>query len=139
MQLLRYCYLLAFLAAPTSLQAQPVFTPVEDPFGVAISAWGLSWVDADGDRDLDLFVGRSAVAAGNQLFINDGGSFEALSGSPLTDGTGALGHTWADYDNDGDLDLLTVGNPSVLYRNDGGLSFTVIEDGPLAPSENNRG
>jgi hypothetical protein len=139
MHLVRYCFLFALLSASSALWAQPVFTPVDDPFGVAVSAWGLSWVDADADGDLDLFVGRAAGATGNQLFINEGGAFDALSDSPLTNATSALGHTWADYDNDGDLDVLTVGNPSVLYRNDGDLAFTPVGEGPLAPAENNRG
>ncbi|MDY6938849.1 MAG: S8 family serine peptidase [Cyanobacteriota bacterium] len=42
------------------------------------------------------------------------------------DSFGSVAVDWGDYDSDGDLDLLMVGNPtSTVYRNDGG-SFTDI-------------
>lgn len=94
-------------------------------------------VDVDGDGDLDLFVGRQGAA--NRLWVNDGqGGF--------TDGTAAAGldqtpdaHTtsaaFADFDLDGDLDLLVsnygefrdvghgTGEPKVLWRNRGDGTF----------------
>ncbi len=137
MTLLRYT-LLALLLVPTGAVAQLTFTEVDNPFTVSLTSWGASWVDVDGDLDLDLFVSRSGTAGGNELFINNGGTFSRITRQPFNEDN-SIGHTWADYDNDGDLDLLTVGNPSVLYRNDGNVVFTRIEDGVLAPSVSNRG
>jgi hypothetical protein len=42
--------------------------------------------------------------------------------------SGSSSSAWGDYDNDGDLDILCVGNPTVIYRNDGG-SFTNVGGG----------
>lgn len=82
-------------------------------------ASGASWVDFDGDGDFDLFVSNRDV--GNRLLENDGtGAFQVLVRAPLTSNR-SIGSCWADYDNDGDLDAFTSGNPSYLYRNDGGV------------------
>src|SRR6266511_3799072 len=60
---------------------------------------GASWVDVDGDHDLDLFI--SIVG----LFRNDGGGlFTRLPSAFLSQGPNALGNSRADMDNDGDLD-----------------------------------
>lgn len=66
----------------------------------------INWVDYDGDADLDLFVGTQ-VRSGypNEMFRNDDGRFRRV---PV-----GLSHeletevsSWADWDNDGDPDLL---------------------------------
>ncbi len=124
---------------PYAAYGQPAFTDVTaGDLLTDVRSWGASWVDADGDGDLDLFVSRLGTVGGNELFVNTAGAFARLTGTPLTDDN-SIGHSWADYDNDGDLDVLLAGNPSALYRNDGALTFTRIDDGPLAPSEANRG
>ena len=105
---------------------------------------GLNMIQADydNDGDLDVLVLRGAWleetgrSYPNSLLSNNGkGRF--------TDVTKAVGlaethyptqaAAWADYDNDGDLDLF-IGNehfPSQLFRNDGGGSFvdTAVEAG----------
>ena len=103
---------------------------------------GLNLVQADydNDGDLDVFICRGAWLGDlgrepNSLLRNDSGRF--------TDVTFALGlgneawpcktAAWADFDNDGDLDLY-VGNesddrisaPTQLFRNDGEAGFTDI-------------
>jgi hypothetical protein len=74
-----------------------------------LHAVGASWGDVDNDGDLDLYV--AAYVDGDEswsrahLFVNDGGKFvDALErGSPLL--AADHGVQWADYDQDGDLDL----------------------------------
>jgi hypothetical protein len=110
------------------------FVDVTDMAGVGLSAsgHGLAVEDLDGDLDLDLYVVNKD---GNRFFMNNGnGSF-----TEVTDSTGVGrgprgGHGVAvgDYDNDGDRDIFCAnweggsGSPNVLYRNDGGFSFTDV-------------
>lgn len=91
----------------------------------------LAWGDADGDGDLDLVAGTDGATV---IYLNDAGTLV------MTD-TGLPGYwednsqadfdlrsiTWADYDNDGDPDLLlpsvfsfeTYSYRTALMRNDG--------------------
>jgi hypothetical protein len=104
-----------------------------------ISLLGLSrataaWGDFDNDGDLDLAMTglTTAGVATTRVYRNDGGVFTPIA-SNLT-GFFAGSITWADYDGDGDLDLLVTGVTSStpgaaaltsLYRNDGGV-FTSV-------------
>ncbi|MDX1419085.1 MAG: FG-GAP-like repeat-containing protein [Rubricoccaceae bacterium] len=140
----RYALLAALLlGAPAA--AQPNFTDVtEGDLLSTVVSWGASWVDYDGDGDPDLFVSRQSTTGGNALFRNDDGTFTLADAGALTDAStpGSLGHTWADYDNDGDLDVYTVGGwisgAGHLFRNDGG-TFVVVDEAPVAPADDNRG
>jgi len=72
------------------------------------SAWG----DYDNDGDLDVFIGNSGGQSEIQksyLYVNNGdGTFSKLLNTVLSDsGTYVRVAAWADYDNDGDLDLMT--------------------------------
>lgn len=71
-------------------------------------SYGVSWVDYDDDGDLDLFVTNIARRDHNALYENDGhGRFARRDDLPvMTDGgSPSKGHTWGDFDLDGDLDL----------------------------------
>jgi len=78
-------------------------------------ARGSNWVDYDNDGDQDIFVSNYRLHP-NLLWENDGfGSFTEVAEAHNVDGdedSGAWGHVlgsdWADYDNDGDMDLYTA-------------------------------
>ena len=75
-------------------------------------AWGTgaSFVDFDGDGDLDLYV--SNTESPNRLWQNEGdGTFRDVAPEVGLDHVGASTMpAFADYDNDGDLDLFLVTN-----------------------------
>lgn len=97
---------------------------------------GASWIDYDTDGRLDLFVVRGG------LYHNDGnGAFTKISTSGIGLTTG-IGNTWADVDNDGDIDcMISGGNTggSRFYMNNGNGSFTQNINGPFANPINIRG
>jgi hypothetical protein len=101
--------------------------------------WGANFADFDNDGLLDIFVANGHVypqvdrlnvgqkyLQRKELYRNLGnGKFEELARSSSADfltGKSARGSAVADYDNDGDLDVLVVNlnNRPSLYRNDNG-------------------
>jgi hypothetical protein len=101
---------------------------------LGLSRASAAWGDYDNDGDFDLaMTGLTTVGvATTRIYHNDGGTFTAIPGSFL--GVFAGNVSWADYDNDGDLDLLITGVTSStpgaaaatrLYRNDGGVFNSV--------------
>lgn len=77
------------------------------------------WGDLDNDGDLDLFITSVYPNRRSYLYRNDRGRFTDvtyLSGTRIFNGWGCA---LSDYDNDGDLDLVTRNNGRVeLFRND---------------------
>jgi len=109
---------------------------VEDVEQSVSAAWG----DYDNDGHLDVFVTNlgaeeDASLYRNSLYRNQGdGTFAKVTNTPLDkDGGYHEAGSWADYDNDGHLDMLVVnwGGPRLLYHNRGDASFTRITEGPL--------
>lgn len=108
------------------------------------NAWGVAWADYDNDGDLDFYVasgsGRSAAEARNggspnALYRNNGdGTFTDIAiAAGVDDPASSTGASWADYDNDGDLDLFVANRVSTevspttsdrLFRNNGDHTFT---------------
>jgi hypothetical protein len=89
-------------------------------------SFGCAWGDYDSDGFLDLFVANYAVSAPTVSFLyhnNGDGTFtKVTAGSPVNDPSDAIGCAWADYDNDGFLDLFVSrddAQANYLYRNAG--------------------
>jgi len=106
------------------------FLDVSSPVGIepesASEGRGVAVGDYDGDGDLDVFV--ACYGGPDRLYRNDRGRLFAEVSSQV--GVGLPGKSragaWADYDNDGDLDLY-VSHQEVanrLYRNEGKGRFT---------------
>lgn len=88
-----------------------------------------NWIDIDNDGDLDLFVTNENKQNEN-LYRNDGnGNFTKLTeGSLLNDAGSTTSASWADVDNDGDLDVFMTNDAGTnsFFKNDGNLHFTKI-------------
>jgi hypothetical protein len=96
---------------------------------------GLSWADYDNDGKLDLFV-CGTISSRNKLFHNEGnGNFtEILTGDIVTEINSSQSCAWADYDNDGYIDLFVTnryGMSNRLYKNNGDGTFTKILSGSI--------
>jgi enediyne biosynthesis protein E4 len=95
---------------------------------------GSSWGDYDNDGFLDVFIPTSYFHGDyNMLWHNNGdGTFTKLpTAVPSLDQNTCYGSGWADYNNDGNLDLYVSANRSgqrtnFLYENNGDGSFTKI-------------
>ncbi|HET6228160.1 MAG TPA: CRTAC1 family protein [Bacteroidia bacterium] len=88
-----------------------------------------NWCDIDNDGDVDLFVTNENKQNEN-LYRNDGnGNFTKLTtGALLNDAGNTTSASWADIDNDGDLDVFLTndGGYNSLFKNEGAFTFTKI-------------
>lgn len=125
------------LANPPSLR----FARVLDPVFLADSSDsnGAAWVDVDGDGHEDLFV-TGGGGAYNLLYRNDGrGRFSrVLTGELVNIRQQHLGTSWADYNNDGWLDVFLANGisriGSLIYRGTASGDFLRTE-GWIVPNE----
>lgn len=93
-----------------------------------------AWADYDLDGDLDIYVSYIYATSANNtstLYSNDGISPVHFTNTTASHGVNLgtfenYSAAWSDFDNDGDLDLVTEGSTAMggprtarLYRNDG--------------------
>lgn len=96
----------------------------EQRLGVPIeelnASYGVSFVDYDYDKDLDIYITNVSIADENALYENTGtGFFKKLTNSEIgyEIHRPSKGQTWGDFNNDGNLDLYiangTEGYPEI--------------------------
>jgi hypothetical protein len=96
-------------------------------------------IDNDGDQDILLVGANDSSQYIAKLYINNGTSFSLLPNTPFP-GTFLHSASFADFNNDGKLDLLHVGNGSSglighIYENQGSNNF-ILADSTLSGSYN---
>ncbi len=129
-------YLIRNLAPAAGANAFPVFPNVAGVVGLGIAgiAGGLDVEDFNGDGLLDVFATGWGIADPARLFMADGrgGYDERSPQAGLAGIVGGLNTTHADYDNDGDVDVLIMRGgwmresgpfPLSLLRNRGDGTF----------------
>src|SRR5215469_464117 len=85
-------------------------------------------------RRRDFLYGLAGFAAARSAFAQPAQRFEPVQ-PELFGASGGQPNCWADFDNDGDLDLFVgfkAGLPNRLYRNDGGRFVEVAADHNIA-------
>jgi hypothetical protein len=113
------------------------FSDVTAPMGLerdSAAVRQFSFVDYDGDGDLDLFVAWRNRP--NSLYRNDAARFTDVAAEVgLADERRTVGGLWFDYDQDGDLDLYVAnqdGDRNGLFRNNAGRFADVADEAGLA-------
>lgn len=119
--------------------------------GTADGSAAAVWADADGDGNVDLFVGGTGTTA-NTLYVNAGdGTFadeteqrglslpSAPVSSEVVSESGAFGAALTDWDHDGDLDLIvTHWNQAafnIFHAKEHEGSVTICETAAAEPSD----
>ncbi len=137
--------LVTVLATMAGLSPAPasdfVFRDAGDDAGLfpdvaGIQGHGAAWGDVDGDGFLDLYAGtfHKEGTKPNLLFRNVGGKFRLDGQKSLQISARTTGVVFADFDNDGDLDLYVGSMPKpeqglagcAIFRNDGSGAFTDV-------------
>jgi formylglycine-generating enzyme required for sulfatase activity len=99
---------------------------------------GCAWGDYDNDGFLDLFVANGGQK--NNLYHNNrDGTFSRVASGAIVDEVGNwIGCAWADYDNDGCLDLFVANRTgkNCLYHNNGDGTFTKVTAGAIVEDVN---
>lgn len=149
----------AFVTGVSALHAQPkssfLFRDVAEETGLwphvaGIAGHGTGWGDVDGDGYPDLYVGTFGAepygSKPHQFFRNVKGKFQLDGQKHLQIVGRASGAVFADFDNDGDLDLYVSNHaidwkpyklphfsaPNFLFRNEGAGKFTDVSAGSNA-------
>ncbi|HYF00038.1 MAG TPA: VCBS repeat-containing protein, partial [Planctomycetota bacterium] len=133
-------------AGPEKGDAPFAFRDVAEETGLMPQVGGIrghaaGWGDADGNGWIDLYVGtfHNEGSKANMFFRNEGGRFRLDGQKSVGISTRANSGLFADFDNDGDLDLYVASMPGVvkgdimapctLFRNDGGGTYVNVAEG----------
>ena len=133
---MRFISFLLLMASSGMVNAQ-LFTKVTDsPLStIKGDSRSVNWVDVNRDGFVDCFISNGPQAGqNNMLYINDtNGNFTAVADDPIVmDVMPSDGATFADIDNDGDLDGFVVNwynKNNLAYINDGTGKFTQVLEG----------
>jgi len=101
-----------------------------------------AWGDYNNDGYLDLVVANSDGDLNNFAYSNNSDeSFSKINDNLITTGSSASRNIdWADYDNDGDIDLFVANENNQknnLFINDNNGNFTEISEGPFLTDRGN--
>lgn len=98
-----------------------------------VKATAASWGDFDNDGLVDLFV--ATESGPNLLYHNKGEGVltKITQGEIVQEALNSRAAAWADYDNDGDLDLFVANynEKNILYRNEGNGKMLRIQQPPF--------
>ena len=142
-------WLLLALSSAEGLAQDFSFRDVAEERGLLPAVGGIrghaaGWGDVDGDGWPDLYVAtfHNEGSKANQFFRNRQGKFELDGQEALRISTRSTASLFADFDNDGDLDLYVTSMPTTgivpcaLFRNDGGGTFVdVSKDNGACPAD----
>ena len=98
--------------------------------GDDVYTFSCAFGDADGDGDLDLAVAGGESYQNNpeqpRIYYNDNGMLESLPSWKATSTQYSYDVNWADFDNDGDLDVVFNGEsyPNRVFENNAGTIST---------------
>ena len=134
-----YLFMIVLISASLSAQS---FTKITDSPAAIDSGrtLGISFVDFDGDGDLDIYSNdlSAPIVDDDKIYKNmlvETGTAEFVrfreTGDLGNQNVGTFGNTWTDVDNDGDLDVYVSAVRSKFYINNGDGTFTLIGDGTL--------
>jgi hypothetical protein len=126
----RTIYIFSLIIAVSILQGQQLVEIFQD--AADLDTGSVLWIDYNGDGDQDLLLsGLTDVGNETFLYANDGdGEFEIVENSGLPQ-LGLSVMEKADYDGDGDMDLIVIGNlPDAttiteVYINNGDGTFSI--------------
>lgn len=111
------------------------------PF-IGTSFADIAYGDTDNDGDIDIFISGSSTSGQNiaAFYVNNGSTFSLMPNTPFT---GATFHSssFADFNNDGLLDLLHIGNTNNglighIYENTGSNNFVLVDSTTISGSYN---
>ena len=96
--------------------------------------------DNDGDQDILITGRRTDGQSIAEFYINNGSSFSLVPNTPFP-GVSLHSSTFADFNNDGKLDLLHIGTTAAglighIYENTGSNNFILVDSTTIAGSYN---
>lgn len=131
---------LFFLIAWNSVVFSQQFSKITtgDLVNTSSDSRSVCWIDVNNDGYADLFITNGKKGGENNLlYLNKGdGTFSTVTGDPIVnDNMPSVGSSWADSDNDGDLDCAVTNwynQSNLFYKNNGKGAFTLVKNEPIA-------
>ena len=113
---------------------------------ITVEHGGAQWGDFDNDGDLDILVtgnlndGNGNYSLSLRIYRNDNESYipiEVISCVPCEGWFDLTASTWADYDSDGDMDILLAGNYNSGSNIEGRARIYTNNNGIFTPDTSN--